>query len=202
MGRTTSFLGSFWVKPVPAVPAPPGRLQGTQHRGDNALSLTGTIQDPSPLTPQPCVGPGALKPRAGGQVSPLKGTGGSPSPQNAAGDGTDSKISLGMGEGLDAEQGGGRGGARGVTAVSPPRTAIEDTAALPGTPHPRGRRLEPAPSPSELLIGVFFLRRSSSGINPRGECGTPAARAGSSSWAEEERNTARGPALSFVHHQQ
>lgn len=45
------------VPGVPTIPAPLERLQGTEQRGDNALSLSGTIQDPSPLTPQPHVGP-------------------------------------------------------------------------------------------------------------------------------------------------
>lgn len=88
-----------------------------------------------------------------------------------------------------------------MTAVSPPCTATEDGAALPGTPHPQGRRLEPAPSPSELLIGIFFFFPSGAAVlelTPAGSSGTPAARAGSS----EEKNTARGRALSFVHHQQ
>lgn len=89
-----------------------------------------------------------------------------------------------------------------MTAVSPPCTATEDGAALPGTPHPQGRRLEPAPSPSELLIGIFFFFFPSGAavleLTPAGSSGTPAARAGSS----EEKNTARGRALSFVHHQQ
>lgn len=45
-------------------------------------------------------------------MGPLKGTRGSPFPQNAAGGETDRKKSLGMGKGLDAEQRGGRAGAR------------------------------------------------------------------------------------------
>lgn len=106
-------------------------------------------------------------------------------PKTLLGVGPTAKKSLGMGEGLDAEReegelepGRGQGCHSRVTAVSQPchhpALAAED-AALPGTPHPQGRRLEPAPSPSELLIGVFSSGAALLELTPSGNSGTPAA---------------------------
>lgn len=97
-----------------------------------------------------------------------------PSPQNAAGGGTHSKkISWEWEKGwMQSTEEGEREPRRDqgchsrvTTLPSPQRTTLLSRA----LPPPQGRRLEPAPSPSELLIGFFFLQRSSSGINPRRE---------------------------------
>lgn len=110
-------------------------------------------------------------------MGPLKGTRGSPFPQNAAGGETDRKKIPGNGKraGCRAErrESWSQEGAGGATAVSPPWTATKGDAALPGTPHPQGRRLEPAPSPSELLMGVFSSGAAVLELTPAGNVASP-----------------------------